>query len=59
MMGQQVTCVTRPPTTLTELCEKVEQVWNYISQDRIHNLYDRLDARVSAYIAARGGYTSY
>lgn len=59
MVVRQVTRATRPPTTLTELREQVEQAWNNVSQDSIRHLYDRLDARVSACIAARGGYTSY
>ena len=59
MVGRQVTRATRPPTTLAKLREQVEEAWDKVPQDIIRHLYDRLDERVSACIAARGGYTSY
>ncbi|GFU58184.1 transposable element Tcb1 transposase [Trichonephila clavipes] len=43
------------PTSLNELEARLQQIWNEMSQDIIHNLYASMPDRITSCIRARGG----
>ncbi|GFY14448.1 transposable element Tcb1 transposase [Trichonephila clavipes] len=45
------------PTCLVELEERLQQLWNEMSQDIIRNLYASMPARIASCNCARGGTT--
>ena len=47
------------PVQMTEVRQQVQDARDNLSQYGIQRLYDRLNARIHACVAARGGYTVY
>ena len=49
----------RPVASADELWVRMQTIWNALPQADIQNLFDFMSRRVSAFIAAHGGYTKY
>ncbi|GFU98500.1 transposable element Tcb1 transposase [Trichonephila clavipes] len=47
------------PTSLNEVEERLQQIWNEMSQDILQNLYHLMPDRMVSCIRARGGTTGY
>lgn len=47
------------PTSIRELWERTEQVWNEITPEKCLDLIDSMPRRIKAVLKAKGGYTSY
>ena len=59
MMKRELTLSLEPATTIAELQQRVQDVWDNLSQDDFQHLYYHLYVRIHACIAARRGYTVY
>ena len=55
MMKRGLTLSPEPATTIAELRQRVQDAWKSLILDDIRHLYDRLDVRIHACHAARGG----
>jgi hypothetical protein len=42
---------------IAKLWQEVQDFWDSLSQDAIRHLYDHLEVRLHAWVAARWGYT--
>ncbi|GFX46244.1 transposable element Tcb1 transposase [Trichonephila clavipes] len=49
----------RPAASKDELLPRIQATWNSLPQADIQNRFDSMPRRISAVIAARGGYTKY
>ncbi|GFY07206.1 transposable element Tcb1 transposase [Trichonephila clavipes] len=49
----------RSAASKDELLLRIQAIWNSLPQADIQNLFDSMPRRISALIAARGGYTKY
>ena len=58
-MKLELTLSPELATTIAEMQQRVQDVWDNLSQDDIRHLYDRLHARIHACLATREGYTVY
>ncbi|GFV73521.1 transposable element Tcb1 transposase [Trichonephila clavipes] len=47
------------PTSLNELEQRLQLIWNEMSQDIIQNLYASMADRIASYMRARRGSTEY
>ena len=54
MMKWELTLSPEPATTIAELQQQVQDVWDNLSQDDIRHIYDHLCTRIHACVAARG-----
>ena len=55
MMKRDLTLPPEPTTPIAELRQRVQDTWNNLSQDDIRHLYERLNERIHACVATRGG----
>ena len=53
-MKQELTLSPDPAITIVELRHQLQDALDNLSQDGIRHLYDRLQARIETYVAARG-----
>ena len=49
----------KPPESVDELWERVQDEWNKIPVETVQNLIDSMPKRINAVLKARGGYTKY
>ncbi|GFY14432.1 transposable element Tcb1 transposase [Trichonephila clavipes] len=59
LVGRRLVRVLRPTASKDELLLRVQATWNSLPQADIQKLFDSMPRRISALIAARGGYTKY
>ncbi|GFV28000.1 transposable element Tcb1 transposase [Trichonephila clavipes] len=52
-------CRVGHPTSLSELETRLQQIWNEMSQDIMHNLYTSIPDRIASCMCARGGSIGY
>ena len=50
---------SKPPESVAELWERVQDEWNKIPVETVQNLIDSMPKRINAVLKARGGYTKY
>ena len=55
----QLRMYSKPPESVAELWERVQDEWNKIPVETVQNLIDSMPKRINAVLKARGGYTKY
>ena len=55
----QLRMYSKPPESVAELWERVQDEWNKIPVETVQNLIDSMPKRINAVLKARGGYTEY
>jgi hypothetical protein len=58
-MGKRLRAHPRRPTNQQELGQRLQEIWEDISQDEIRTLINSMGRRCLAVIRARGGNTKY
>ncbi|GFX12447.1 transposable element Tc3 transposase [Trichonephila clavipes] len=59
MLGRQITALSHPPSSVTELKRALQEAWNRLSPQLIHYLITSMVNRCSACLAVRGDHTPY
>ena len=58
-IGNVLKIQSEPPASTGELERRIRQIWNTVDEAFMERLYDSMERRVEAVIAAKGGSTKY
>ncbi|GFX42814.1 hypothetical protein TNCV_2931061 [Trichonephila clavipes] len=59
LVGRRFTHDLRPTASKDEVLQRIQAIYNSVSQAYIQNLFEPMLRRIAALIEARGGYTKY
>ncbi|GFT03855.1 transposable element Tcb2 transposase [Trichonephila clavipes] len=59
ILGRQITALSHPPSSITELKRALQEAWNRLSPQLIHHLIASIVNRCAACLAVRGDHTPY